>query len=244
MAGRGEGGVGGPQLHIAVSEDEGEVVPGHVVRLARDEENPGVSRGFEVQREVEVAVGVLQGRQAEVRAARELRSSAELESLLALSSGPAEGTQANLLSPLQDPTQPRPAVQPAESVQTVNVVGERNVRQSPGRLELLVFQFRYRNFVMVQPGVRTGPSLRVSECELDVSWLEELGLLFSLSLADPGSPGSRVVNMPGRQAQLLQLLSAQFLSFRLLRWLNVHLDLDGNVGQRLLLLLRLGTVES
>ena len=58
-----------PQLHIAISDDEGEVVPGHVVRLARDEENPGVRRGFEVQRQVEVAVGVLQGGEAEVRVA-------------------------------------------------------------------------------------------------------------------------------------------------------------------------------
>ena len=170
-----------PQLHIAVSEDEGEVVPGHVVRLAGDEQQPGVCRGFEVKSQVEVAVGILQGREAEVRVARELRSSTGLETELALSSSPAERTQADLLSPLQEVTQAGPAVQPTEGVQTVNIVGERNVRESPGWLELFVFQFRYINLVREHTGVTSRPSLGVSEGELDVSWLEELGLLFVVS---------------------------------------------------------------
>ena len=111
-----------PQLHIALSEDEGEVVPGHVVRLPGDEDDPGVRRGFEVQRQVEVAVGVLQGGQAEVGVAGELRSSAGLETDLALTSSPAQRTEADLLAPGHQATLARPTVQAAEGVQTVDVV--------------------------------------------------------------------------------------------------------------------------
>ena len=109
-------------------------------------------------------------------------------------------------------------------------------------MRVLVFQFRYINLVIVETPVWfSRPSLALSEGQLDVSWLEELRLL--LVRPWPG-PGRRVVNVASRQAQLLQLLLAQLLSLRLLRGLDVHLDLYGDVGQRLLVLLWLGTVES
>lgn len=223
-----------PELHESVCEDERQIVARHVVRLAGDDQEAGQGPGLEVQGQVEVTVGVLEGGQGEVGVAGERRSASEEERLLTPLPSEAQRTEASLLSGLQDPADPGPARQAAVGVHPVDVVGEGRVRSGLG-LQVRYFHFSQR---VAGPDHAPGPPLGVGEGELDVLGLEELR---SVPLVRGGP--RRVVNVPGRQSQLGQLLLTEPLPPGLLGRLDVHLDLDG-YSRLGLLVLRLGTVES
>ena len=223
-----------PELHESVCEDERQIVARHVVRLAGDDEEAGQGAGLEVQGEVEVTVGVLEGGEGEVGVAGERGSSSEEERLLTPVPRQAQRTEAPLLSGLEDPAHPGSARQAAVGVHPVDVVGEGGVRSCLG-LQVRYFHFSQR---VARPDHASGPPLGVCEGELDVLGLEQLR---PVPLVRVGA--RRVVNVPGRQSQLGQLLLTEPLPPGLLGRLDVHLDLDGYSGLGLLLL-RLGTVES
>ena len=222
-----------PELHESVCEDESEIVTRHVVRLPGDHQHSGQGAGLEVQRQVEVTVGILEGRQGEVGVAWEGGSSAVLEGLLTPLPCQPEGTETFLLAPLQDPAHPRPALQPTVGIHAVDVVRQGH-GQDPRAGLLLILQLRYFHLSerVAGPHHARGP-LGVREGQLDVTRLEDL----------PGRPCG-VVDVPGRQPQLGQLLLREPLSARL-RWgFDINLDLNGDAGLRLPVVLRLGAVES
>ena len=61
-----------PQFHVSVSDEQGEVVAGHVGRLAGEQEHAVVGRRPELHVQLEVAVGVGQRGERDVRVAGEL----------------------------------------------------------------------------------------------------------------------------------------------------------------------------
>ena len=254
-----------PELHISVTEYEGEVIPRHVLCLARDQDHPGVGLGLEVQRHVEVAVGVLECGQREVGEAGEARSPGRGDHVPAPGPAPPRGTHAPLGPGLRDPALAAAALQAAIRIHVVNVVRQGNigagVGEGAGRIHLLILQLRYGHVAILCLGVTWHPRvpdhcvtceagahilLRVCIGDLDVSRLQQLcSVLLCRACSSCSTRPCSVVNVFGGEAEAGELVIRQMLP--VLRGLDVHLYLYLDVALSALTLainVGMGCIES